>query len=87
MEERISFTSDGYLLEGLLHRSASPVGIVITHPHPLFSGDKDEIAPADAIGRALPAWQPRAHFEIIAGADHFYSGHLEALAERLQIHL
>lgn len=200
MEERISFTSGAYALEGLLHRSATPVGIVITHPHPLFggnmhnsvvetlartyfaagattlrfnfrgsgqsqggyeegrgeqtdvkaavdrlhangvemvdvagysfgawvaalavvaglkvrrlimispplafvdftpiqslpplhlvvSGDKDEIAPVDAIGRALPVWQPRTHFEIIAGADHFYSGHLEALAERVRMHL
>ena len=39
MEERISFTSGAYALEGLLHRSATPVGIVITHPHPLFGGN------------------------------------------------
>ena len=39
MEERISFTSGAYALEGLLHRSATPVGIVITHPQPLFGGN------------------------------------------------
>lgn len=55
--------------------------------HLVVSGEKDEIAPVDQIRRALPAWQPRARFETIAGADHFYSGDLETLAARVQKHL
>jgi uncharacterized protein len=39
MEERISFRSEAYLLEGLLHRGPGEDGIVIAHPHPLYGGD------------------------------------------------
>lgn len=46
----------------------------------VVSGGRDEIGPPDMIRQYLPAWNPEAHFEIIPGADHFYSGALDALA-------
>ena len=39
MEARVSFQSQAYLLEGLLHRGSGEEGIVIAHPHPLYGGD------------------------------------------------
>jgi uncharacterized protein len=38
MEEKISFESDGFQLQGLLHR-AGDKGVVVTHPHPLYGGN------------------------------------------------
>ena len=38
-EERICFRSDQWDLEGLYHESDSGLGVVITHPHPLYGGD------------------------------------------------
>jgi len=55
--------------------------------HLVISGEVDDIAPVNAIRREMPRWQSRAHLEIIAGADHFYSGRLETLAERVTAHL
>jgi alpha/beta superfamily hydrolase len=37
MEEKISFKSDGFQLQGLLHR-AGKKGVVVTHPHSLYGG-------------------------------------------------
>jgi alpha/beta superfamily hydrolase len=39
MEERITFLSEKYQLEGLLDKTSSEHGVVITHPHPLYGGD------------------------------------------------
>jgi len=39
MEEKISFISDGYEIEGCLEKSSLQKGVVITHPHPLYGGD------------------------------------------------
>jgi alpha/beta superfamily hydrolase len=39
MEEKITFMSDIYQLEGLFKRGTSGKGVVITHPHPLYGGD------------------------------------------------
>ncbi|MBW2201496.1 MAG: alpha/beta hydrolase [Deltaproteobacteria bacterium] len=39
MEARVSFQSQAYLLEGILHRGSVEEGIVIAHPHPLYGGD------------------------------------------------
>ena len=37
MEEKISFKSDGFQLQGLLY-CAGKKGVVVTHPHPLYGG-------------------------------------------------
>jgi len=38
LEEKISFESDGFQLQGLLHRAGAS-GVVVTHPHPLYGGN------------------------------------------------
>lgn len=39
MEEKISFTTGECEIEGLMERSSSDRGVVVTHPHPLYGGD------------------------------------------------
>ena len=51
MEERISFLSENYQLEGLLDKSSIENGVVITHPHPLYGGDMHNFI-VDLIARA-----------------------------------
>ena len=45
----------------------------------VVAGSRDDIGPPDIIRQSLPDWNPTARFEIIPGADHFYSGALDAL--------
>jgi len=45
----------------------------------VVTGSIDDIAPADRIKTMYPAWNPKAHLEIINGADHFYSEYLREL--------
>jgi alpha/beta superfamily hydrolase len=45
----------------------------------VVTGSIDDIAPADRIKTLYPAWNPKAHLEIINGADHFYSGCIDKL--------
>ena len=200
MEEKISFLSDGYEIEGRLEKSSLQKGVVITHPHPLYGGDmhnnvvaaiarvyrqkgytslrfnfrgvgssqgaygdgigeqqdvraavsyladlsigqvdlagysfgawvnalsiinepqlanmimvsppvafidfgsvsnlsplkliitgaRDDIAPAEMIKQAYPAWNAAAKFEVINGADHFYAGYLDRLETILTAYL
>jgi alpha/beta superfamily hydrolase len=49
----------------------------------IVSGSRDDIAPPDLINQMKPTWNPQARFETIAGADHFYWGHLDVLREVL----
>ncbi len=39
MESRVSFESDGHLLDGLLEKNDTTKAIIITHPHPLYGGE------------------------------------------------
>jgi hypothetical protein len=45
----------------------------------VITGSRDDIAPADAVKKMLPTWNPDARFEIVDGADHFYGGYLGQL--------
>ncbi len=45
----------------------------------VVTGSIDDIAPVDRIKTLYPAWNPKAHLEIINGADHFYSGCIDKL--------
>jgi hypothetical protein len=45
----------------------------------VVAGSHDQFAPPERIRALLPAWNPKARFEVIAGADHFYWGHTEEL--------
>jgi len=53
----------------------------------VVTGGIDDIAPADRIKNMCPVWNPKAHLEIINGADHFYSGCLVELESVLSSHI
>ncbi len=40
----------------------------------VISGSEDDIAPPSMIKDMIPVWNPKAEFNIINGADHFYLG-------------
>lgn len=50
----------------------------------VVTGSRDDIAPPALIQKVLPEWNSAAEFEIIDGADHFYSGRLNELEVVLQ---
>ena len=39
MEQAVYFPCEGLELEGLIERQSQELGVVITHPHPLYGGD------------------------------------------------
>ena len=45
----------------------------------VITGNRDDIAPADVIEKMISTWNPKARFEVIDGADHFYGGYLGQL--------
>lgn len=45
----------------------------------VVAGGKDDIAPADEITNVINIWNPKAHLEVIEGADHFYTGEIGSL--------
>jgi uncharacterized protein len=47
----------------------------------IVTGDRDEIAPPAMIDRWRAHWNPAAAFEVIPGADHFYTGFLRTLED------
>jgi alpha/beta superfamily hydrolase len=53
----------------------------------VVAGSRDQIAPPKLIGNMLPTWNPRAHFEIIDGADHCYLGYTGKLESLLTAYL
>jgi alpha/beta superfamily hydrolase len=63
-----------------------PIGMMEFHStSPIFclklvvTGSRDEIAPIDRIKKMLSSWNPEARLEVIAGANHFFDGHLGKL--------
>jgi alpha/beta superfamily hydrolase len=49
----------------------------------VVTGSRDDIAPPDMLTRLAALWNPNARLEILAGADHFFFGYLEALEDLL----
>jgi alpha/beta superfamily hydrolase len=49
----------------------------------IVTGGSDDIAPAHQISAMKEVWNPRASFEVIEGADHFYWGYTDILEEIL----
>ena len=47
----------------------------------IVTGSRDDIAPAGMIRQTYPEWNAAARFEIIDGADHFYGGYEDRLAD------
>jgi len=45
----------------------------------VVAGSNDDIAPADKITNVINTWNPKVHFELIEGADHFYTGKIDSL--------
>jgi len=45
----------------------------------VVTGGKDDIAAVDTIRSLIYTWNPEARLEVIEGADHFYSGRIDAL--------
>ncbi len=50
----------------------------------VVTGGEDEIAPPAEVEAMTPVWRPDATLEIIPGADHFYSGRMQALEDLLE---
>jgi alpha/beta superfamily hydrolase len=53
----------------------------------VVAGSRDDIAPPGLIKNMLPTWNPRAHLELIDGADHFYLGYTGKLESVLTAYL
>ena len=43
MAEKITFLSEEYKIEGLLNQRDEKKGVVVTHPHPLYGGDMNNL--------------------------------------------
>jgi len=43
MAERITFLSEEYEIEGLFNQRDEKKGVVVTHPHPLYGGDMNNL--------------------------------------------
>ena len=50
----------------------------------IIAGSRDDIAPPEQIRQHLSTWNQHARFEVVQGADHFYSGYLYELEEVLE---
>jgi alpha/beta superfamily hydrolase len=55
--------------------------------HLVVTGDRDEIAPAHRVATYRDQWNPAAAFEVLAGADHFYTGLLRTLEDTITGHI
>jgi len=53
----------------------------------IVTGGRDEIAPPDKIAGYRSAWNPQAAFEMIPEADHFYTGFLQTLENKIGAHI
>jgi alpha/beta superfamily hydrolase len=53
----------------------------------IVTGGRDEIAPPAMIDRCRARWNPAAAFEVIPGADHFYTGFLKTLENKIAAHI
>jgi uncharacterized protein len=47
----------------------------------VICGSRDEIAEYKKVEKMLPRWNDEAQFQVIQGADHFYSGYEEDLID------
>lgn len=51
----------------------------------VVTGSRDDIAPPGIVEKLIPQWNPEARFEILEGADHFYSGYVDRLMNLLEL--
>ena len=85
----IAKTTDNLPADGII-MVAPPTAMMdfdATTPMPnlklVVTGSRDEFAPADRVKALTAAWNPAAAFEVIDGADHFFSGWEEKMAKIL----
>jgi hypothetical protein len=55
--------------------------------HLIVTGGRDEIAPAHMISTYKNQWNPKAAFEVLPDADHFYTGFIKTLEDKLSAHI
>lgn len=61
-----------------------PTSLRLPNLHLVVTGELDDIAPPDIVGKRLPDWNRVARLEIITGVDHFYGrglGKLRAILD------
>lgn len=83
MEERITFLSGEYRLEGYFH-SGGGSGAVITHPHPLYGGDMNNIV----VETLASAYQRKGYSTLrfnFRGTGRSEGRHEEGIGEREDI--
>jgi uncharacterized protein len=59
-------------------------GEPVEKPTLVISGDRDEFADPDRLGREVKRRFRNVRVEIVEGADHFFSGHLDAFEARVR---
>ncbi|WP_373498765.1 alpha/beta hydrolase [Desulfococcus sp.] len=80
MEERVSFPSGEYRLEGYYH-PGSEKGAVITHPHPLYGGDMNNIV----VETLVLAYQRKGYATLrfnFRGTGKIEGRHADGMGER-----
>ncbi|MCG8333417.1 MAG: alpha/beta hydrolase [Proteobacteria bacterium] len=53
----------------------------------VVAGSNDDFASATRLESVVKKWNVNTHYQVIPGADHFYSGHFSHLADALSKHL
>jgi alpha/beta superfamily hydrolase len=53
----------------------------------IVTGGRDDIAPAGMLSTYKDQWNPAAAFEVLPGADHFYTGAFRSLEETIADHI
>lgn len=75
-EERVTFESDGLLLEGMIARGERPLSFLMLHPHPQYGGDMDNhvVRAACAAFSAAGLSTMRFNFRGTGGSRGAYDG-------------
>jgi alpha/beta superfamily hydrolase len=75
-EERVTFESDGLLLEGALHQGEGKLAALILHPHPQYGGDMDSHVVFTLVERLAGdgATTLRFNFRGAGGSEGIYDG-------------
>jgi alpha/beta superfamily hydrolase len=55
--------------------------------HLIVTGGRDDIAPAHMVSTYKNQWNPAAAFEVLPGADHFYTGFTKTLEDTIAAHI
>jgi alpha/beta superfamily hydrolase len=70
-------------LAWMTHIYTYPYLSACTLPKFFLSGDRDQYAPAEALAQVVGSAAEPKRLQLIAGADHFFTGHLEPMQSAL----